>query len=52
MGAGKATPNDIIGQRGRVTVALNPVGSVQVKSELWSAVTDEPAETRGGPVSQ
>jgi membrane-bound serine protease (ClpP class) len=31
----------LIGARGVVTQALAPVGTVQVKSELWSAVSDE-----------
>src|SRR5512136_363506 len=32
----------LIGARGVVTQSLSPVGTVQVKSELWSAVADEP----------
>jgi membrane-bound serine protease (ClpP class) len=32
----------LIGARGVVKQSLSPVGSVQVKSELWSAVADEP----------
>lgn len=33
--------SNIIGMRGRVTRALNPVGTVHVNSEHWSAVTEE-----------
>ena len=32
----------LIGARGIVRQSLSPVGTVQVKSELWSAVADEP----------
>ena len=34
----------LIGARGVVKQSLAPVGTVQVKSELWSAVADEPLE--------
>jgi len=32
----------LVGARGVVKQPLSPVGTVQVKSELWSAVADEP----------
>jgi membrane-bound serine protease (ClpP class) len=32
----------LVGARGIVKESLSPIGSVQVKSELWSAVADEP----------
>lgn len=32
----------LVGARGVVKQSLSPVGTVQVKSELWSAVADEP----------
>jgi membrane-bound serine protease (ClpP class) len=32
----------LVGARGIVKEPLSPIGSVQVKSELWSAVADEP----------
>lgn len=34
----------LIGARGIVKRPLTPVGTVQVKSELWTAVADEPLE--------
>jgi membrane-bound serine protease (ClpP class) len=34
----------LIGARGVVKQSLSPMGTVQVKSELWSAVADEPLE--------
>ena len=34
----------LIGARGVVKQLISPVGTVQVKSELWSAVADEPLE--------
>jgi membrane-bound serine protease (ClpP class) len=35
----------IVGQRGVVTTSIDPVGTVQVHSELWTAVADEPIDT-------
>jgi membrane-bound serine protease (ClpP class) len=37
-----SSPQRLIGAHGVVKQALAPVGTVQVKSELWSAVADEP----------
>lgn len=36
--------NEVVGARGRVVKALDPVGTVHVKSELWTARSDEPLE--------
>lgn len=33
--------NTLVGQRGRVDKALDPVGTVQVGGELWTATTDD-----------
>jgi membrane-bound serine protease (ClpP class) len=38
----KVTAETIVGQRGVVTTPIDPVGTVQVHSELWTAVADEP----------
>lgn len=38
----KVTAETIIGKRGVVTTPVDPVGTVQVESELWTAVADEP----------
>ena len=38
----KVTAETIIGKRGVVTTPIDPVGTVQVESELWTAVADEP----------
>ena len=35
------TAESIVGQRGVVTTPIDPVGTVQVHSELWTAVADE-----------
>jgi membrane-bound serine protease (ClpP class) len=32
----------LVGARGIVTSSVSPIGAVQVKSELWTAVADEP----------
>ena len=37
-----SNPKRLIGAHGTVKQAVAPVGSVQVKSELWTAVADEP----------
>jgi len=37
----KVTAETIVGQRGVVTTSIDPVGTVQVHSELWTAVADE-----------
>jgi membrane-bound serine protease (ClpP class) len=38
----KVTPETIIGKLGMTTTPIDPVGTVQVESELWTAVADEP----------
>lgn len=38
----KVAVETIVGQRGVVTTPIDPVGTVQVHSELWTAVADEP----------
>jgi membrane-bound serine protease (ClpP class) len=38
----KVAAETIIGKRGVVTTPVDPVGTVQVESELWTAVADEP----------
>ena len=38
----KVTAETIIGKHGVVTTPIDPVGTVQVESELWTAVADEP----------
>lgn len=37
----KISGETILGQRGVVTTPIDPVGTVQVQSELWSAVAEE-----------
>jgi len=44
-----SSPQRLIGARGIVKQPLAPVGTVQLKSELWSAVSDEPLAV-GDPV--
>jgi len=44
-----SSPQRLIGARGTVKQPLAPVGTVQLKSELWSAVSDEPLAA-GDPV--
>jgi membrane-bound serine protease (ClpP class) len=34
----------LVGQRGKVMKALDPVGTINVNSESWTAVSDEPLE--------
>lgn len=38
-------PTAVAGQTGEVRVALNPIGTVQLRSELWSAKSETPGET-------
>jgi membrane-bound serine protease (ClpP class) len=38
----RMTAETIVGRRGVVTTPIDPVGTVQVHSELWTAVADEP----------
>jgi membrane-bound serine protease (ClpP class) len=37
----RVSAETIVGQRGIVTTPIDPVGTVQVHSELWTAVADE-----------
>ena len=39
---------NLIGQTGKVLTALSPVGTVQLTSETWSAVSSGEEEDRGG----
>ncbi|MFQ6102361.1 MAG: nodulation protein NfeD [Anaerolineae bacterium] len=41
----KVSIERIIGKRGVVTTPIDPVGTVQVQSELWTATADEPIST-------
>jgi membrane-bound serine protease (ClpP class) len=41
----KVAVETLVGQRGVVTTPIDPVGTVQVRSELWTAVADEPIGT-------
>jgi membrane-bound serine protease (ClpP class) len=45
----KTDPQTIVGAEGVVTSAIDPVGTVQVRSELWTAVADTPIPV-GTPV--
>jgi membrane-bound serine protease (ClpP class) len=38
----KVTAETVVGMIGVVTTPVDPVGTVQVQSELWTAVADEP----------
>jgi len=38
----KVSTETLVGERGVVTTAIDPVGTVQVQSELWTAIADEP----------
>jgi membrane-bound serine protease (ClpP class) len=38
----RAISNTAIGKTGKVIAPIDPVGTVQVQSELWTAVADEP----------
>ena len=40
----KVAAETVIGKRGVVTAPIDPVGTVQVQSELWTAIADEPIE--------
>jgi membrane-bound serine protease (ClpP class) len=41
----RVSAETIVGQRGVVATPIDPVGTVQVHSELWTAVADEPIDT-------
>jgi membrane-bound serine protease (ClpP class) len=41
----RVSADTIVGQRGVVTTPIDPVGTVQVHSELWTAVADESIDT-------
>jgi membrane-bound serine protease (ClpP class) len=38
----KVSPELVVGKIGVVTTPIDPVGTVQVQSELWTALADEP----------
>jgi len=38
----KVDAETIVGKRGTVATSIDPVGTVQVQSELWTAIADEP----------
>jgi membrane-bound serine protease (ClpP class) len=38
--AAKVSTAEMVGRRGRATTPLDPMGTVQIESELWTAVTD------------
>lgn len=38
----KVAPEAILGETGVVTTPIDPVGAVQMQSELWTATADEP----------
>jgi len=38
----KVTTENIVGRRGVVVTPVDPVGTVQVQSELWTAIADDP----------
>lgn len=38
----KVAAEAVVGKRGVVTMPIDPVGTVQVQSELWTAIADEP----------
>lgn len=38
----RSAPQAVIGERGVATTPVDPVGTVQVRSELWTAIADEP----------
>jgi membrane-bound serine protease (ClpP class) len=40
----RVSAETIVGQRGVVATPIDPVGTVQVHSELWTAVADEPID--------
>jgi membrane-bound serine protease (ClpP class) len=39
------TDETVVGKRGRVMSALNPIGTVQAAGELWTARSDSPLES-------
>jgi membrane-bound serine protease (ClpP class) len=40
----KVTAETIVGHRGAATTPIDPMGTVQVHSELWTAIADEPID--------
>ena len=44
----KLSSTELVGRRGRVTTSLDPLGTVQVESELWSAVARTDAAIEAG----
>ena len=44
----KVSTARIVGRRGRVTTSLAPLGTVQIESELWTAVAGHDAQIKAG----
>ncbi len=44
----KVSTAEMVGKQGRATTSLDPLGTVQIESELWSAVGDEDAAIEAG----
>ena len=44
----KVSTADMVGRRGRAKTALEPLGTVQIESELWTAVADHDAVIEAG----
>ena len=44
----KLSSSELVGRRGWATTALDPRGTVQVESELWTAIADEDAAIGAG----
>jgi membrane-bound serine protease (ClpP class) len=44
----KVSTDEMVGRRGRATSPLTPLGTVQIESELWTAVVDEGAAIEAG----
>jgi membrane-bound serine protease (ClpP class) len=44
----RMSTSEMVGRRGRATTPLDPLGTVQVESELWTAVADRDADVEAG----
>jgi membrane-bound serine protease (ClpP class) len=44
----KVSTAEVVGRRGRATTPLAPLGTVQIESELWTAVADHDAVIEAG----
>jgi membrane-bound ClpP family serine protease len=44
----KMSTADIVGRTGRATTRLDPLGTVQIESELWTAVSDHVSVIEAG----